>query len=161
MRSVYSRRSLATLTLVALIPLFGGCSLFGIATSKDLAETEGQLQMDSQRTTSRLDRVEQVATESQAGLTAMSTDVDSLRLMFGQALDWLRAIDFEGMSKQASDASAAAAAIEEQNRAFMNKYVEWLRVQQDLISEQIETIESRMPAAEPSSDPEEAPAEDE
>jgi hypothetical protein len=74
----------------------------------------------------------------------MFTEVDSLKLMFGQALGRLRAIDFDGISGQASD---AAAVLEEQDWAFINKYLEWLRAQQYLISEKIEVIESRMDPA--------------
>ena len=109
-----------------------------------LQRPDEDLRSENIKTIQRINSVEQIATESQESVTTLSGRVDTLNIIFGQAADWIRALDLEGISEQASDASQAAAAIQEQNKAFLAKYLEWLQAQQSLIDEQINMIEAKM-----------------
>ena len=142
-----ARRILVTLSLATLLPLMNGCSVFGIATSGDLNDAENRMQADQRRTDQRLDAVEENSRTARDNITNMSARIDSLNAEFGQAAEWIQSLDFEGISRQASDASEAAAAIREQNRLFMAKYLEWLKAQQALITQQVEMLEAKVNAS--------------
>ena len=134
------RRRIAFFLLVALVPVLSGCSQLGIATTDDLEATESRMQNSNRTTNSRLDSVEQLSKD-------LSADIDSLNVRFQRASEWLKTMNLDTISKQANDASAAAIALEQQNRMFITKYLEWLKAQQKLIAEQITAIEAKMEAS--------------
>jgi len=141
------RRRIAFFLLATLLPVLSGCSQMGIATTDDLEATESRLQNSNRTTNSRLDSVEQLSKDSQATLNDLSADIDSLNVRFLRASAWLKTMNLDTISKQANDASAAAIALEQQNRVFVTKYLEWLKAQQKLIAEQITAIEAKMKAS--------------
>jgi len=121
--------------------------MLGIATTDDLEATESRLQNSNRTTNSRLDSVEKLSKDSQANLKELTADIDSLNVRFQRASEWLKTMNLDTISKQANDASAAAIALEQQNRVFITKYLEWLKAQQELIAEQITVIEAKMKAS--------------
>ena len=138
------RRGIALFVAVTLLPVFGGCSQLGIATTDDLEATESRLQNSNRTTNSRLDSVEQASQDYQATLNTLAASVDTLNVRFARAKEWLQTMNLDTISKQANDASAAAIALEEQNRVFLAKYIGWLKAQQALIAEQITVIEAKL-----------------
>ncbi len=153
-----TRRILTALCLAAFVPLLHGCSVFGIATSGDLTDAENRLKAENRLTNQRLDQAEQRHQDAQGYVDMLSARLDTLDASFAQAADWIQSLDFEGISEQASDASQAAIAIQEQNRAFMTKYLEWLKAQQALLAEQVEMIEAKMDASGTAGPPQEEQA---
>jgi septal ring factor EnvC (AmiA/AmiB activator) len=160
MRSVIhepARRRLAALALATLVMLLCGCSVLGIATKDDLTEADTRRQSDTRDANLRISQLEERTKDSQASLAELSASMDSLNAQFAQAADWIQALDLDDISQQASEASQAAIAIQEQNRAFMTKYLEWLKAQQALLAEQVSMIEAKMNTAAEPTPPEEAP----
>ncbi len=141
------RRRIAAFLLATFLPVLSGCSMLGIATTDDLEAAESRLQNSNRTTTSRLDSVEKLSKDSQANLKELTADIDSLNVRFQRASEWLKTMNLDTISKQANDASAAAIALEQQNRVFITKYLEWLKAQQELIAEQITVIEAKMKAS--------------
>ena len=157
MRSVlhqFARRTLAALSLATILALMCGCSTLGIATKDDLTEADTRRQNDTREANLRLSQLEERSNDYEASLAAVSASMDTLNAQFAQAAEWIQALDLDNLSQQASEASQAAIAMEEQNRAFMTKYLEWLKAQQALIGEQVSMLEAKMSAGARSTPPE-------
>jgi len=144
------RRRIAVFALVVLVPVISGCSQLGIATSDDLEATESRLQTSNRTTNSRLDTVEQSVTDTQTTMAMLTADIDTLGVRFSRAAKWLQEMNIDTISQQAHEASAAAIALEQQNRVFLAKYLEWLKAQQALIAEQIQVLDAKLQAGEDS-----------
>ena len=164
MRSVIhepARRRLAALALATLVMLVCGCSTLGIATKDDLTEADTRWKTDSRETSQRISQLDERTKDSQASLAELSASLDSLNAQYAQAADWIRELDLDDISRKAGEASQAASAIQEQNRAFMTTYLEWLKAQQALLAEQVSMIEGKMGPAAGATPPEEDAAEPE
>ena len=144
---VFRKQLLRTITLLALaglLPLLGSCGTLGIATTDELAATESRLQNSNGATNTRIQKAESNSKEMQEDLMQLSANIDTLNVRFVRAQEWLEAMNLDTISAQAEEASKTATAIEEQNRMFLAKYLEWLKAQQAVIAERITAIEARI-----------------
>jgi paraquat-inducible protein B len=140
-----TRHAVWLLVFALAVPLLNGCSQLGIAKADDVTAMETRLSNENKATNSRIDALEKNTGDMQKSLDEITTNLDSLKVRFQRAHQWLETMNLDTVTADARKASEAANLAAAQSKSFFSVYMAWIKSQYEDLGKQIADLEKAFP----------------